>query len=246
MHARGCSSAVDRRASSRRWYSAWCRAAAIHQRVTVHRPSAPTLAFAYEHQRRRSLLRVDASDLARAGRLEHRDRCRACPSDAEYPCPWCTDFERLVVARKGPVLYWNHLAPSSEREPARVRIEAALEQRIRARIVPMPAPVVEHVRQRVSDLPHRTDILPVVAICENTAAAAFFETPSARIHRVARLRRRDLERAHAIREAALVVCLDEQMNMRVLDAEMHDAELVRPRDDGPQRVTYGRVDIETA
>src|SRR3569833_1446720 len=246
MHARGCSSAVDRRASSRRWYSAWCRAAAIHQRVTVHRPSAPTLAFSYGRQRRRSLLRVDASDLARPGRLVHRDRCRASPSDAEQPRPWCTDFERLVVARKAPVLCWNHLAPSRKREPARVRVETALEQRIGTCIVAMTAPVVEHVRQRVSDLPHRTDILAAVPIRENAAAAAFFETPSAGIHRVDRLRRRDLKRAHAIREAELVVCLDAQMNMRVLDAEMHDAELVRPRDDCPQRVTHGRVDIETA
>ena len=55
--ARGCSSAVDSRASAEWSCSVPRCAAAIHQRVTVHRPSAPTLAFAFVQMRSRSKTR---------------------------------------------------------------------------------------------------------------------------------------------------------------------------------------------
>jgi hypothetical protein len=48
---------------------------------TVHRPSAPTLALAYEQKRSRS--GIHASDLAWPGRFEHRDR-RAALAEARF------------------------------------------------------------------------------------------------------------------------------------------------------------------
>ena len=74
--------------------------------------------------------------------------------------------------------------------------------------------------------PRRRDHLEVVAVSEDLAAPA----PAVRREpRVDVARRRDLESLHAARERLGVLCLDEHVNVRALDADVHDPEALPER-----------------
>jgi hypothetical protein len=76
-------------------------------------------------------------------------------------------------------------------------------------------------------LPRRGDDLGVVAIGEHCASTSRPGLAAAD-RGVEVLGRRDLEALHARCERVLVVGLDEQVEMRALDAEVDDAEVVAP------------------
>ena len=77
-------------------------------------------------------------------------------------------------------------------------------------------------------LPRRGDDLGVVAVREHRAPA-----PQARLaladRRVEVLGGRDLEALHAPGQRQLVIGLDQQVHVRALDAELHDAEVLAQR-----------------
>ncbi|HMG54572.1 MAG TPA: hypothetical protein VK601_13840 [Kofleriaceae bacterium] len=56
---------------------------------------------------------------------------------------------------------------------------------------------------------------------------------------------RDLKALHAMRERALVVGLDQQMDVGALDAEMNDPEVLAPRGD-ERRLAHRMVDAAAA
>ena len=74
-------------------------------------------------------------------------------------------------------------------------------------------------------LPGRGDDLGVVAIGEHRAPAAW-TGPVPADRRVEVLGGRDLEPLHARRQRVLVVGLDEQVDVRALDAEVDDPEVL--------------------
>ena len=76
-------------------------------------------------------------------------------------------------------------------------------------------------------LPRRGDDLGVVAIGEHGAAPAWPRLALAD-RRVEVLGGRDLEALHPQRQGRLVVGFDEQVNVRALDAEVDDPEILAP------------------
>src|SRR4051794_41028523 len=102
----------------------------------------------------------------------------------------------------------------------------------------MATPVVEAVRESMSRLPRRRDDRRVIAVREHRASAAWTRLTLAD-RGVEVLRCRDLKALHSLRECSLVVGLDDQVNVRALDTEMHDAEVLAPR--GGQRGLADRL-----
>src|SRR5439155_8810707 len=97
------------------------------------------------------------------------------------------------------------LLPAVEPHAARKRIDASLEQPGSAAVLTVLAPVVEHVVERVPDLPDRVDRFDVIAVGEHLTATPLPAHP--RTLSVEMLGRRDLEALHAARERELVACL---------------------------------------
>src|SRR5262249_18101892 len=87
-----------------------------------------------------------------------------------------------------------------------------------AEVFAMPAPVVEHVRQRVARIARGLDLLRTVAIPKDRPAPAVACEDRARAV--------DREALHAARQSSLVGRLDEQMEMRRLDRQMDDPEVL--------------------
>jgi hypothetical protein len=92
------------------------------------------------------------------------------------------------------------------------------------------APVVHDIRQRVPRLSRTRDDHRMVAVGKHRSASPWSRPALADRH-VQMLRRGDLEALHAPREGGLVLRLDQQVNMRALDTEMHDPEVSAPRGD---------------
>ena len=88
----------------------------------------------------------------------------------------------------------------------------------------MLSPVVEHVRERMTGLARRLDDLLVIAIAKHGAATSFAELHLDAVFAIDVFRRRDHEALHATREGELVVSFDQQMDVRLLDADVNDAK----------------------
>src|ERR1051325_8176901 len=89
-------------------------------------------------------------------------------------------------------------------------------------------PVNDHVRQRMARLRGRRDDLGVIAVREHRSSPPWPRLSFAD-GCIEVLGRRDLEALHADSERALVIGLDQQMDVIVLDAQLHDAEVLAAR-----------------
>jgi hypothetical protein len=98
--------------------------------------------------------------------------------------------------------------------------------------------VVHHVIQRIPRLPWRGDDLGVVAVGEHHASPAWPGLALAD-RRVEVLGRRDLKALQAPGQRCLVVGFHQQVDVRPLDAELHDAKALAPR--GGQRGLANRL-----
>src|SRR5262249_41618213 len=81
--------------------------------------------------------------------------------------------------------------------------------------------VEKNVAKEIASLGRRADVATVVAICP--------ETPFALEQLVDRARDADLDARDAARDSALVVRLDDQVHVIVLNREVNDLEVLRPR-----------------
>jgi hypothetical protein len=90
----------------------------------------------------------------------------------------------------------------------------------------VPAPVVQHVRERVTRLPRLADRRRVVAVGEDAPAPR--HAAVLRHERVQPLRRRDAQRPHAIGQRDAVVGLAQQVDVVPLDRQVHHAKAGAP------------------
>ena len=112
--------------------------------------------------------------------------------------------------------------PASERYAARVRVDGGLERTPQHPILPVMSPVVEDVGEGAASLSGCPDLRGVVAVGEDLAEAAIMGA-------VDGARRVDGEALHAPGEHLAIGGLDEQVEVVVLDGDVHDPEVAVPQ-----------------
>jgi len=114
--------------------------------------------------------------------------------------------------------------PAGERYAARVRVDGGLERTPQHPILPVMSPVVEDVGEGAASLSGCPDLRGVVAVGEDLA-----EATAATMGAVDGARCVDGEALHAPGEHVPVGGLDEQVEVVVLDGDVHDPEVAVPQ-----------------
>src|SRR5687767_10353562 len=169
----------------------------------------------------------------------HTDRLAGLhPPDAQQPCSRERDGERNVsawdlVEEPPPVLdFLLELMPTRKHDTARIGIDLACRV---ATIFAVAAPIAEHVRQRVTHLTRPSQEVRVIAVAEYATAPPLAVLVHDR--RIEVLRRRDAEALDPFRERLAAVCLDDQMQVIALDADVRDPEVLAMLDGGVEAAT---------
>ena len=112
--------------------------------------------------------------------------------------------------------------PAGERYAARIRVDGGLEGTAQHAILPVMSPVVEDVGEGTASLSWCPDLSGVVAVGEDFAEAATMGA-------VDGARRVDGEALHAPGEYVPIGGLDEQVEVVVLEGDVHDPEVAVPQ-----------------
>ncbi len=168
-------------------------------------------------------LAIDCRDLSRARHFGHTDRRRFQQAAIAQPRRRLAHGWSFVISWEWCVLR-NLIAPPAEHETTRIRIQPAAEQRVGTVVIAVTTPVVEHVCDGVSNLTNRVETLAMIAVREHSTRMG--NSPPTRVRRVEPLCRRDLERTNSVGEALPITRLDDQVEVRVLYADVNDAKLV--------------------
>jgi hypothetical protein len=157
------------------------------------------------------------------------------PRLRQQPCPR-NPHDQRPIARGRPIAEQStrERLPPEKRDAARVRIELPRASEILA----VTPPVVQYVRDARAHLAGRRQHRRVIAIAKHASPA----TDRA----IDQLCRRDQEALHALRERGLARRLDDQVKVRALDAQVHDASTVVVLRDRDGRVANARVEVAAA
>ena len=114
--------------------------------------------------------------------------------------------------------------PAGERYAARIRVDGGLEGTAQHSILPVMSPVVEDVGEGTASLSWCPDLSGVVAVGEDLA-----EATAATMGAVDGARCVDGEALHAPGEYVPIGGLDEQVEVVVLEGDVHDPEVGVPQ-----------------